>query len=251
MKPDPAGLAHRIRRLMPKALPWLILLGGVLLSLGIWQTSQKRNEIAARVDFEHLFDRVEESLGRRIEANVQVLRGVEGLFDSRQDVRRGEFRAYVAAMRLERHFPGIQGVGFSRLIRPEEKAAHVRAVRAEGFPGYALKPGGERNLYSSIVYLEPFDWRNQRAFGYDMYSEPVRRQAMDAARDSGEARLSGKVTLLQETDTEVQAGLLLYLPIYAASGKSVAPGERLAKMAEERYGTAPKSLWIRQIKLVS
>jgi CHASE1-domain containing sensor protein len=235
MKPDPAGLAHRIRRLMPKALPWLILLGGVLLSLGIWQTSQKRNEIAARVDFEHLFDRVEESLGRRIEANVQVLRGVEGLFDSRQDVRRGEFRAYVAAMRLERHFPGIQGVGFSRLIRPEEKAAHVRAVRAEGFPGYALKPGGERNLYSSIVYLEPFDWRNQRAFGYDMYSEPVRRQAMEAARDSGEARLSGKVTLVQETDTGVQAGVLLYLPIYAASGKSAAPGERRAKLIGWAY----------------
>ena len=235
MKPAPAGLAHRFRQLLPKALPWLILLGGVLLSLGIWQTSQKRNEIAARVDFEHLFDRVEESLDRRIEANIQVLRGVEGLFDSRRDVTRGEFRAYVAAMRLDRHFPGIQGVGFSKLIRAGEKAAHVRAVRAEGFPDYALRPGGERDLYSSIVYLEPFDWRNQRAFGYDMYSEPVRRQAMDGARDSGEARLSGKVTLVQETDADVQAGVLLYLPVYVASGKFAPPGERRAELIGWAY----------------
>ncbi|WP_353850005.1 CHASE domain-containing protein [Accumulibacter sp.] len=55
------------------------------------------------------------------------------------------------------------------------------AIRADGFPEYALRPPGERRHYSSIVYLEPFDWRNQRAFGYDMYSEPVRQRAMERA----------------------------------------------------------------------
>ncbi len=40
--------------------------------------------------------------------------------------------------------------------------------------------------------------RNLRAFGFDMYSEPVRRAAMEAARDTGAAALSGKVVLVQE-----------------------------------------------------
>jgi len=53
-----------------------------------------------------------------------------------------------------------------------------------------------------------------RAFGYDMLSEPVRRAAMERARDGNAAALSGKVTLVQETEPDVQAGALMYVPVY-------------------------------------
>ena len=71
-----------------------------------------------------------------------------------------------------------------------------------------------REVYTSILYLEPFSWRNQRAFGYDMYSEPVRRAAMAKARDQDRAVISGKVRLKQETEEDVQAGLLMFLPVF-------------------------------------
>ena len=66
----------------------------------------------------------------------------------------------------------------------------------------------------NLRFLEPFDWRNQRAFGYDMYSESVRHKAMDSARDSGDAEISGKVVLVQETQKDIQAGFLMFLPVY-------------------------------------
>lgn len=47
-----------------------------------------------------------------------------------------------------------------------------------------------------------------------MYSEPVRRAAMEQARDSGAASISAKVKLVQENDKNVQSGFLMYLPIY-------------------------------------
>ncbi len=47
-----------------------------------------------------------------------------------------------------------------------------------------------------------------------MSSETTRREALDRARDSGEAASSGKVTLVQESDVDVQPGFLIYLPIY-------------------------------------
>jgi hypothetical protein len=100
------------------------------------------------------------------------------------------------------------------MLRPGERAAHEAAVRAEGFPDYAISPPGERDPLSSIVFLEPFSGRNLRAFGYDMYSEPVRREAMERARDSGEQALSGKLVLVQETDVDVQAGFMIYEPVY-------------------------------------
>ena len=66
-------------------------------------------------------------------------------------------------------------------------------MRAEGFPDYAIHPAGERDPYTNIIYLEPFADRNLRAFGYDMYAEPVRREAMERARDTGLPALSGKI----------------------------------------------------------
>ena len=47
-----------------------------------------------------------------------------------------------------------------------------------------------------------------------MHSEPVRRKAMEQARDNDVAALSGKVLLVQETDEDLQAGTLMYVPVY-------------------------------------
>jgi CHASE1-domain containing sensor protein len=64
-----------------------------------------------------------------------------------------------------------------------------------------------------------------------MFSERVRRAAMEAARDTGEARLSGKVALVQERPGAITgegpAGLLLYWPLYQ-------PGARLATVDDRR-----------------
>ena len=67
---------------------------------------------------------------------------------------------------------------------------------------------------------------NLRAMGYDMYTNPVRRKAMSHARDSGEATLSGKIKLVQETSEDIQAGVLMYIPYYGV--------EQLPDMLEQR-----------------
>ncbi|MBV5329743.1 MAG: CHASE domain-containing protein, partial [Chlorobium sp.] len=100
------------------------------------------------------------------------------------------------------------------------------------FPDYTVHPSGERELYSSIIYLEPFSGRNLRAFGYDMLSEPVRRAAMEQARDTHDAALSGKVVLIQENDKKVQAGALMYVPVY----RKGAPVETVEQRRAAIYG---------------
>ena len=75
---------------------------------------------------------------------------------------------------------------------------HVAQVRADGFPNYRIKPPGPRDVVTAITHILPLDERNLRAVGYDMFSEPVRRAAMAAARDGNQAVATGKVTLVQE-----------------------------------------------------
>ncbi|MEW5992833.1 MAG: EAL domain-containing protein [Candidatus Zixiibacteriota bacterium] len=156
-----------------------------------------------------------ERIAKRMLEYEQVLRGGVALnTTNRELVSRQQWHDYVAALDIQTYFPGIQGIGVSLMLRPDEVATHEAALRKEGFSHYGIRPAGEREQYSAIVYLEPFDWRNQRAFGYDMYSEPVRRAAMAQARDSGQPAVSGRVILVQETEQDVQAGFLMYLPYY-------------------------------------
>jgi PAS domain S-box-containing protein len=225
----------KVRPSLLRALPWLILIVAMGLSLAIWESNRLRGRDLARVEFDLLVTRLSDSIQRRMVANEQVLRSVEGLFDASKDVSREEFRTFVAAQHLEKNYPGIQGIGFSRLIRPAELAAHVARIRGEGFSRYELRPPGARDIYSSIIYLEPFDWRNQRAFGYDMYSEPVRHKAMLRAAETGAAALSGMVTLVQETEKDVQAGVLLYIPIYSGAGRTATLEERKQKLIGWAY----------------
>jgi hypothetical protein len=86
-------------------------------------------------------------------------------------------------------------LAWEQIADAEALDRHTRAVRREGFPDYAVHPGGPRDPYTAIVFVEPFSGRNLRAFGFDMFQEPVRRAAMERARDQGRAALSGKVSL--------------------------------------------------------
>lgn len=83
--------------------------------------------------------------------------------------------------------------------------------------------------------LEPRDWRNQRALGFDMFSEAVRKTAMERARDTGRASLSGKVVLVQETGEDVQPGVLMYLPVYASGPPLVSVEERRERLRGFAY----------------
>ncbi len=192
----------------------LVLLGGLGLSLALWNHSRDLSRSEAKVYFDY---RTRDALSRieqRLLAYEQVLRGVSGLLKADKDLNRSEFAKYVTTLRLDEDFPGIQGVGYSLVVPPTQLPEHLARIRREGFPTYTIRPEGPRALLTSIIYLEPFRDRNLRAFGYDMFSEPVRRLAMERARDLGHTAISGKVKLVQETERDIQAGFLMYVPVY-------------------------------------
>ncbi len=204
----------RSRLLDHDAGAWLVLALALLVTVFVWQASERQLERRVEERFIYEAEKEGKVILTRMQAYEQVLRGAAALFAASDHVSRDEWRAYVDQLELDKSLPGIQGIGFARAIPPGGREAHERAVRAEGFPYYTVSPSGEREPMSSIVYLEPFDQRNRRAFGYDMYSEPVRREAMLRARDSGQPALSGKVTLVQEIDADIQPGFLIYVPVY-------------------------------------
>jgi PAS domain S-box-containing protein len=203
-----------------------VLACSLALTYAGWRSARAEAERELQDYFDFRVRDAESRIAERMHAYEQVLRGAAGLLAHADRVERGEFRRYVEALRLEDNYPGAQGVGFSSWIPPLSKDRHTLEVRREGFPNYSIHPDSQRDHYTSIIYLEPFAGRNLLAFGFDMFSDPVRRDAMERARDSGRPALSGKVPLLQETDPDVQSGVLLYMPVYRRGGYRHSIAER-------------------------
>lgn len=195
-------------------IAWLVLAFTLLGQLLILQQLRANSDRAAEQQFELLVGKVTNAIEQRLIDHEQILFGAAGLFAASGEVSRAQWRAYVERQQLADRYPGIQGVGFSKVVRASERDAHEQSIRAEGFTDYRIQPEGERPVYMPIVYLEPFNDRNRAAFGYDMYAEPVRHQAMRQAASTGKSRISGKVVLRQETHGKVQAGVLIYVPLY-------------------------------------
>ncbi len=197
-----------------QALPGVILAGGLALTWLLGAQLAGHERALERAEFELRVTEIVSSLQRRMLANAQILHGVAGLFASGGAVTRDEFHRYVEALRLPESFSGIQGIGYATLVQTAEKARHLAFMRAQGLPDYDIHPPGDREAYSAVIFVEPFDWRNQRAIGFDLLTDPVRAAAAASARDENQVALSDPVTLKQETDQDVQAGVLILLPDY-------------------------------------
>jgi len=194
---------------------WFILITSLVLTVGAYFLSASfvQQRVEDRFSFRAI--EIESAIKDRLRIYEQALWGGVGFMNaSNSQVSRQEWAKYVESLKINQHWPGIQGIGFSIPVQPEEKQTHIEKIRSKGFPEYLIKPEGTRGFYTAIIYLEPFDWRNKRAFGYDMWSNEIRRIAMTYARDEGVAATSGIITLVQETKEDVQRGFLTYLPVY-------------------------------------
>ena len=198
-----------------RLLPVAVLLLGILATWLAWRLAEGAVEDRAQLEFRLAVDTKADEIVDRLRAYELMLRGAAGLFFASDHVSRDEFRTYLEILQVQKDYPGIQGLGFAEAVAPADLDLHVARLRAAGFPRYRLHPEGRRDAYTAIVYLEPMDDRNRAAFGFDMFAEPVRRAAMERARDTGDAALSGIVHRVQEIDDDVQPGFLMYLPVYS------------------------------------
>ncbi len=195
---------------------WFVLFVSLLITVWLWHLTKADDERFARERFEHQVSQmIRFDIRERMLVYEQMLNSfVSFIYHSSELVTREEWRTYYENLKMEKRYPSIQGIGFARYILPAEKDALIQQIRAQGFPDFMVWPAGERSEYTPIIYIVPFDWRNRETFGYDMFSEPVRRAAMKQARDTGVTTVSGKITLVQETNQDMQAGFLVYLPVY-------------------------------------
>ncbi len=174
-------------------IPYLVLALSLALTAAGTYTGLRTTRARDQFRFQSAVQRTQALIENRMQGYISLLRATSGLFAVDESVSREDFRAFLRPLDLPDRYPGVQGIGFSRRI--------------------AFRDAGRRERHS-IVYLEPLDRRNRAALGFDMSTEPRRREAMERARDTGQPAATGRVTLVQEIDPAKQAGFLIYFPVY-------------------------------------
>ncbi len=212
--PEPLlnGLVVLVALVLPAAL--------VIVS---WQSAIADVEQEARTRFNFHANEIRNAISGRMLDYEQVLRGAAGLFAASESVEKGEWNSYYTSLKIESYYPGIQGIGYAPKVSSGQKGQFESVAKRKIGPSYEMRPSRDSAEYYPIYFLEPPSERNARAIGFDMNSDAVRSSAIREAIVSGRAFLTGKVTLVQETDRNMQSGFLMYMPIYrrgAAIGTS-------------------------------
>ena len=161
--------------------------------------------------FERQVERIENDILQRFERPLFGMKGARGVYAASSRVARADFRAYVESRRMEDEFPGLRGFGFIERVVRDDLPRFVAAERDDGAPQFALRTQGDAPDLYVIKYIEPLA-DNYEAWGYDIGSEPVRREAAERAVATGEPALTGRITLVQ--DSRRRAGFLYLLPVF-------------------------------------
>jgi len=194
-------------------------IGAIILTVGMTLT-------LALVYYVHSKNSLEDKLRLEYESNL-IIRRVQSWMDrydgaliqtrafilNAAPITREKFKDYVYDTEIFKRYPGLQGIGYTALLEASEIDKHLQEIRKE-IPNYTLWPEGEREKYSAIITLEPSTQMNLRAIGYDMYSDPIRRRAMDSAIQENAAIRTTKIILVQEDEGKNLPGFNLYLPLF-------------------------------------
>ncbi|WP_342247151.1 response regulator [Pseudomonas sp. OTU5201] len=209
-------------------LTLMLVLGGLVLWQWLALEARNRSEYEQRFKIEA--EEIAQRVGIRMRAYEMVLRGMSGLMVGSAAVSAEEWARATDQLQLQDRYPGIQALAWARYLKHPELNEFVGEIWDQGRREFRVFPPEPRDEYLVVQYSSPMDWRNRRTLGFDMLSEAVRREAVDLARDTGEAILTGPVTLRQETEQHVQSGLLLFMPVYRPDAPSVTVEERRAAL---------------------
>jgi diguanylate cyclase len=185
------GRLHTTAETLRSPIPWVVLSAAIALTVATWFAVERGRRDEARKQFERHTETAAAAVRARILSYEQVLRSGAARMASDQQVGGDDWRRFIAMLQIEQRFPGIRAVGYA-----EPPAA-----------------GGDRGGPVVVLHVEPEAGRQAFPPGEDLAADPVRRAALDKARESGEAAITGRVLLAGNGASGKTPGILMFVPI--------------------------------------
>jgi PAS domain S-box-containing protein len=192
----------------------LVLAVGLAGSLLAWKQSRDTVERLAYGRFEARIAELHTLIEGRMAAYPQVLRGIQAAVSASGHPTRADWARINQTLQVEQIYPGLTGTVYIRMVPGAQLDATLAEISAFE-PGFAVKPPGRRDHYALVTSVEPRTPSNLPVIGSDSWAHPVRRATLQDATDSGEVRITQKLTLV--IDDKPTPAFLMYQAVYKDS----------------------------------
>ena len=223
------------RRTSPLArhVPGLVLAIGLTLSGISALVAHQQTSAREQLRLEVITQRIRSDATEQLATYVSLVRSGVGFFEaSGLEVSPQQFRQFLAAVELKKDYPGVMAVAYIARVPAAERAAFEKQQR-QHTPNFHIFPDTPRDPYYVATYVEPYEASRSKSLGFDPFTEPVRRAALEAARDSAKPVMSGRLILKTEEDMDgALPAFVLYAPIYSVSP----PPETVEARREKLHG---------------
>ena len=200
------------------------LIGAGLLTLAVTTGAFAYNQTSQWRRIEGRVTDVAQEFTEKIEATLALganaVGGLAGAFEGARERDLSDFEAI--GRRLLAFGLGMQAVEWIPHVRLADLRSHEESFQKQWRRNYrvferqadgdAVKPASRAD-YFPVGYVYPLEG-NEGALGFDLASNPDRRAALLAARDTQEASATAGVHLVQNG----QMGMLLFVPAFAPPG---------------------------------
>ena len=202
---------HWRLRINSVALPLLML---SLLVAALFQLGKSQEQARISAIFEERANLLHNALQNELTRHIEINQTLKAFFDSSTNVAPNEFKLFTQSV-----FAGHESLVALEWIprittnnRPfyEQLLGAGFTIQAPGAK-QGMMPATSRSEHFPIAYVEPFQG-NERAFGFDVSTNPIANQAIGLARDTGETKVADLIHLVQ--DIEKHPGAVIYSPVY-------------------------------------
>jgi signal transduction histidine kinase len=188
-----------------------------------------------------------QSLREHMVAYEQIMRGSIGLFQSSEQVTLTEWQQFINTFNIDERYAGVRGIGFVQILKTEELPAVAQFMAGQGVNDFKIIPEEPtREEYAATLYIHSLESQAGPMYGYDMYTDPLRRQTMLRARDTGDIAMTPRVELIADQHRD-RFGFGLFAPHYNNALPHATLAERQAALEGYVFASFRNNVFFKNI----
>lgn len=206
---------RRMSRWTTTAFPAVVLIVGLLVSAVAWWLANLWVERETLADQEKQVTLLHGQLQEHLSLYDQALRASGAFVQQTGTEEFSDWIAFTDQLRAKTSLQGTLVLAYARAVSRDQVSQLVRAARDQGLVDFHVWPSDQSDHLVINRLVSPATAENVAALGFEMFHDPVRREAIEAARDSGDTAVSGTVTLSIDGRVNTQdPAFLIYFPVY-------------------------------------
>lgn len=192
---------------------YVVTIGIALSAILAWRSAHWIEE-TEREQFNDASQQIVLLIKSALQKDVQLLQSLAAFLMSSSDVDRAEWKLFLSR-HPQKDLPGVELFAYAPRIKTDQKENFEALMQNNGYSTYRVFPEVKQPYCCPMTYIEPLTPTNEKALGFDIASEEVRRLALETAIKTGNPTISSKIALVMEK-THEKDGYVIYVPVYDA-----------------------------------